>query len=526
MMKYLQRLGKSLMLPVACLPVAGILLGIGYWLESSLGSNIPATFLLQAGGAILNHIPLLFAVGVAVGMADESNGASALAGLVSWLVITTLLSPATVQMFSGQTADPAFEKIENVFTGILSGITGAFCYNRFKNTSLPDALAFFGGKRSVPIVAAGLACLISILLFFSWPLMYNGLILFGKSILDTGPVGAGLYAFFNRLLIPLGLHHALNQVFWFDVAGINDLSNFWTGQGTLGITGQYMTGFFPIMMFGLPAAALAMYHTARPERKKAVGGLMLASSLSAFLTGVTEPLEFSFMFLAPGLYVLHALLTGLTAGIVAYLPVRAGFNFSAGLVDYLLSFKSPMALNPLRIIGIGLLTALVYYLVFRFTIQAFGLRTPGREEENRETPPDEEIRRTPPGNESREALPGGDKDKEDGRKGKKAPAGKGKKTRAGKGKITPALGSKNSDNYRETAALLIQGLGGKENIAELDNCISRLRIVIRQDETVDESLLKSAAIAGIVRPGKNTIQLIVGPKVQFLAKEMKQLLTK
>jgi phosphotransferase system glucose/maltose/N-acetylglucosamine-specific IIC component len=296
MMKYLQRLGKSLMLPVACLPVAGILLGIGYWLESSLGSNIPATFLLQAGGAILNHIPLLFAVGVAVGMADESNGASALAGLVSWLVITTLLSPATVQMFSGQTADPAFEKIENVFTGILSGITGTFCYNRFKNTSLPDALAFFGGKRSVPIVAAGLACLISILLFFSWPLMYNGLILFGKSILDTGPVGAGLYAFFNRLLIPLGLHHALNQVFWFDVAGINDLSNFWTGQGTLGITGQYMTGFFPIMMFGLPAAALAMYHTARPERKKAVGGLMLASALSAFLTGVTEALRFNLFY--------------------------------------------------------------------------------------------------------------------------------------------------------------------------------------------------------------------------------------
>ncbi|MDD4430147.1 MAG: PTS transporter subunit EIIC, partial [Bacteroidales bacterium] len=481
MMKYLQRLGKSLMLPVACLPVAGILLGIGYWLESSLGSTIPATFLLQAGGAILNHIPLLFAIGVAVGMADESKGAAALAGLVSWLVIITLLSPESVAKLSGNVADPAFDKIENVFTGIISGLLGAFCYNRFKNTQLPDALAFFGGKRSVPIVAAGLACIVSILLFFSWPLMYNGLILFGKSILDTGAVGVGLYAFFNRLLIPLGLHHALNQVFWFDVAGINDLADFWSGQGVLGLSGQYMTGFFPVIMFGLPAAALAMYHTAKPERKKAVGGLMLASALSAFLTGVTEPLEFSFMFLAPGLYVLHALLTGLTAGIVAYLPVRAGFNFSAGLVDYLLSFKSPMALNPLWILWIGLITALVYYLVFRFTIQAFRLRTPGREEENLETPTGKENRKTLPGKTnqeaplgkgSREAPPDREKDNRHSQRGKKTPAEKGK----------------NSDNYRELAALLLQGLGGKENIAELDNCISRLRIVLRQDEAVDDTI--------------------------------------
>ena len=517
MMKYLQRLGKSLMLPVACLPVAGILLGIGYWLESSLGSTIPATFLLQAGGAILNHIPLLFAIGVSVGMADESKGAAALAGLVSWLVIITLLSPVSVAKLSGSVADPAFDKIENVFTGIISGLLGAFCYNRFKNTKLPDALAFFGGKRSVPIVAAGLACIVSILLFFSWPLMYNGLILFGKSILDTGAVGVGLYAFFNRLLIPLGLHHALNQVFWFDVAGINDLADFWSGQGVLGVSGQYMTGFFPVMMFGLPAAALAMYHTAKPERKKAVGGLMLASALSAFLTGVTEPLEFSFMFLAPGLYALHALLTGLTAGVMAYLPVRAGFNFSAGLVDYVLSFKSPMALNPLWILWIGLITALVYYLVFRFTIQFFRLRTPGREEENPETPSGKESletlkgkehRMTLPGNENQETLPGREKDNRDSKSAKN----------------TTIRKSKNSDNYREVAVLLIQGLGGKENIAELDNCISRLRIVLRQDEAVDDTILRSAAIAGIIRPGKNTIQLIVGPKVQFLAKEMKNLL--
>ncbi|MDD2618438.1 MAG: PTS transporter subunit EIIC [Bacteroidales bacterium] len=512
MMKYLQRLGKSLMLPVACLPVAGILLGIGYWLESSLGSNIPATFLLQAGGAILNHIPLLFAIGVSVGMADESKGAAALAGLVSWLVIITLLSPVSVAKLSGSVADPAFDKIENVFTGIISGLLGAFCYNRFKNTQLPDALAFFGGKRSVPIVAAGLACIVSILLFFSWPLMYNGLILFGKSILDTGAVGVGLYAFFNRLLIPLGLHHALNQVFWFDVAGINDLADFWSGQGVLGVSGQYMTGFFPVMMFGLPAAALAMYHTAKPERKKAVGGLMLASALSAFLTGVTEPLEFSFMFLAPGLYALHALLTGLTAGVMAYLPVRAGFNFSAGLVDYVLSFKSPMALNPLWILWIGLITALVYYLVFRFTIQFFRLRTPGREEDDQNSLPGrkEQSQKTRMYRiiQTSDSLRA---DKKNNRDSKSA-------------KNTTIRKSKNSDNYREVAVLLIQGLGGKENIAELDNCISRLRIVLRQDEAVDDTILRSAAIAGIIRPGKNTIQLIVGPKVQFLAKEMKNLL--
>lgn len=358
-MKYFQRLGKSLMLPVAALPVASILMGIGYWIDhDGWGANsITAAFLLKAGGALIDNMGLLFAIGVGVGMSDDNDGTAGLAGLVSWLVITTLLSTGAVAMFKGievEAVDAAFSKTETQFIGILAGLIGASCYNKFKNTKLPDALGFFSGKRSVAIMTA-LASLFAVLvLFFVWPVVYNALVAFGKSIISLGAIGSGIYAFFNRLLIPTGLHHALNSVFWFDVAGINDIGNFWGGTGVLGQTGMYMTGFFPVMMFGLPGAALAMYHTAKDNRKKGVYGLLLAAALSSFFTGVTEPLEFAFMFLAPGLYVVHALLTGVSAVVTTLLPVRAGFNFSAGFVDWFLSFKAPMAQNPWMIILIGL----------------------------------------------------------------------------------------------------------------------------------------------------------------------------
>ena len=227
------------------------------------------------------------------------------------------------------------------FIGILAGLIGAACYNKFKGTKLPDALGFFSGKRCVAIVTAVYSIFASIVLFFAWPVIYGALVTFGKSIVSTGAIGAGIYEFFNRLLIPFGLHHALNSVFWFDVAGINDLGNFWSGKGTLGVTGMYMTGFFPVMMFGLPAGALAMYHTAKDKKKKAVYGLLLAGAISSFFTGVTEPLEFAFMFLAPGLYVVHAGLAGISAIVCTLLPVRSGFNFSGGFVDWVLSFKAP-----------------------------------------------------------------------------------------------------------------------------------------------------------------------------------------
>ena len=303
MMKYLQKLGKSLMLPVAVLPAAGILMGIGYWIDpTGWGANSAiAAFLIKAGGAIIDNMAILFAIGVAVGMADDHEGTAGLAGLVSWLMIQTILSTGVVAMLKGIDAgevNAAFGKINNQFIGILSGIIGSTCYNRFKNTKLPDALAFFSGKRSVAIVTALASLVACLVLFFVWPVVYSALVAFGEAILGLGAVGAGIYGFFNRLLIPVGLHHALNSVFWFDVAGVNDLGNFWAGTGTLGVTGQYMTGFFPVMMFGLPAAALAMYHTAKPGKKKVAYGLLLAAAVCSFFTGVTEPLEFAFMFLA------------------------------------------------------------------------------------------------------------------------------------------------------------------------------------------------------------------------------------
>ncbi|WP_202621543.1 N-acetylglucosamine-specific PTS transporter subunit IIBC [Anaerocolumna sedimenticola] len=474
MMKYLQRLGKSLMLPVATLPAAGILMGIGYWIDpTGWGSNnVVAAFLVKGGGALINNIPLLFAIGVAIGMADDKDGTSALAGLVSWLLITTLLASDAIAMYTGAEADPAFSHIQNAFIGILSGLIGSSCYNRFKNTKLPDYLSFFGGKRSVAIVTAGFSILASVILFFIWPVVYNALVAFGIAIMGTGALGAGIYAFFNRLLIPIGLHHALNSVFWSDVAGINDLANFWAGKGELGKTGMYMSGFFPIMMFGLPGGALAMYHTAKTKNKKIAAGLLASAALCSFLTGVTEPLEFSFMFLAPVLYVVHALLTGISAAIVALLPARAGFNFSAGLIDYILSFRSPMALNPLLLLPVGVGFSVIYYFVFRIVIKAFNLKTPGREDDE-----EDEL------------------------------------------KVNLA-----NNDFTAVAAIILEGLGGKENVTSVDNCVTRLRLEIKDYTRVNEKKIKSAGVAGVIRPSKTSVQVVIGPKVQFVADEFNKLL--
>jgi PTS system N-acetylglucosamine-specific IIC component len=478
MMKYFQRLGKSLMLPVAALPVASILMGIGYWIDhDGWGANsITAAFLLKAGGALIDNMGLLFAIGVGVGMSDDNDGTAGLAGLVSWLVITTLLSTGAVAMFKGievEAVDAAFSKTETQFIGILAGLIGASCYNKFKNTKLPDALGFFSGKRSVAIMTA-LASLFAVLvLFFVWPVVYNALVAFGKSIISLGAIGSGIYAFFNRLLIPTGLHHALNSVFWFDVAGINDIGNFWGGTGVLGQTGMYMTGFFPVMMFGLPGAALAMYHTAKDNRKKGVYGLLLAAALSSFFTGVTEPLEFAFMFLAPGLYVVHALLTGVSAVVTTLLPVRAGFNFSAGFVDWFLSFKAPMALNPWMLILIGLVFFALYYIIFRIIIVKFNLATPGRED-------DDEFEEN--------IFVSGD--------------------------------------MNELAIKYIDALGGYDNIVSVDNCVTRLRLGVKDNGIIEDKNLTKLGAKGIMRPGKKNIQVIVGTNVQFVADAIKAELKK
>lgn len=476
MMKFMQRLGKSLMLPVATLPVAGIMMGIGYWIDPSGwgANNVIAAFLITAGGAILNNMAILFAIGVSIGMSKDNDGTAAVAGLVSWLMFTTLLSSSSVAMFTGAEADMAFGKIQNVFVGILAGLIGANCYNRFKNTKLPDALAFFSGKRCVAIVTAGVTIVASVILFFVWPVLYGALVAFGKGIISTGAIGAGIYGFANRLLIPTGLHHALNNVFWFDLAGINDLGNFWSGKGTLGETGMYMAGYFPVMMFGLPGAALAMYHTAKTKRKKIAASLLMSAALCSFLTGVTEPLEFSFMFLAPVLYLVHALLTGISCFIVALLPIRVGFNFSAGLIDFILSLQAPMVQNPWLIIPIGLVFFVIYYVVFRALITVFNYKTIGREDEE--------------GNEE---------------------------------ELKAVL---SNNDYTTVAKTILEGLGGKANVVSCDNCITRLRLEIKDYTVVDEKKIKSAGVAGVIRPSKTSVQVVVGTQVQFVADELKKML--
>lgn len=480
MMKFFQRLGKSLMLPVAALPVASILMGIGYWIDPSGwgANNIVAAFLIKAGGSLIDNMGILFAIGVGVGMSDDNDGTSGLAGLVSWLIITTLLSTEAVAMFKGidvAAVSDAFAKTQTQFIGILSGIIGATCYNKFKGTKLPDALGFFSGKRSVAIVTAGASIVASLILFFVWPMVYGGLVSFGEAIISLDALGAGIYTFLNRLLIPTGLHHALNSVFWFDVAGINDIGNFWGGTGVLGQTGMYMTGFFPVMMFGLPAAALAMYHTAKDNKKKAVYGLLLAAGLSSFFTGVTEPLEFAFMFLAPGLYVIHAGLAGVAAFVTTLLPVRSGFNFSAGFVDWILSFKAPMAQNPLWLIPIGLVFAVLYYVIFRFVIVKFDLKTPGREDDSEDDLTDNTV-------------------------------------------LTGDM-SVLADEY-------IKALGGSDNIVTVDNCVTRLRLGVKDNAIIKDKELTRLGARGVIRPGKGNIQVVVGTNVQFVADALKKKLKK
>ena len=482
MMKFLQKLGKSLMLPVAALPVCGILMGIGYILAPAY-MGVPGAeasglmyslgvIMIKAGGALIDNMAWLFALGVAVGMSDDGEGTAGLAGLVSFLVITTVLAEKTVADFTGVPADPAFKKIGNQFIGILAGIIGATCYNKFKNTKLPDALSFFSGKRCVAIVTALSTLAVCIVLFFAWPVLYNGLVAFGTSILNLGAIGAGIYAFLNRLLIPFGLHHALNSVFWFDVAGINDLSNFWGNTGTFGETGIYMTGFFPFMMFGLPAACLAMYHTAKDNKKKITAGLLASAAFCSFFTGVTEPIEFSFMFLAPALYLVHAILAGVTAAITVALPIRAGFCFSGGAIDLVLSSGLPLAQNPYFILGVGAVVGVIYYVVFRVVITKLDLKTPGREDDDVEA-------------EKKVVL--------------------------------------SNDNFTEVAAIILEGLGGKENVTSIDNCVTRLRLEVKDQALVNEAKIKSAGISGIIRPGKTSVQVIVGTKVQFVADEFKKL---
>ena len=488
-MKYLQKLGKALMLPVACLPICGLLMGIGYLLcpATMQGGDITGfvpllgLFLVKAGAALIDNIAILFVIGVGVGMSEDNDGTGAVAALASWLMITTLLNTGFVTTIMPSVADDvnktlAFNKIANPFIGIIAGIIGATCYNRFKNTKLPDWLSFFSGKRCVAIVAGLVSIVASVVLLFVWPLIFGGLIALGQAIVGMDAIGAGIYAFLNRLLIPVGLHHALNNVFWFDTIGLGDLSHFWAGETSADVSwslGMYMSGFFPCMMFGVPGAALAMVHTAKDEkRKKLAVGLLLSAAICSFVCGVTEPFEFAFMFLAPALYLVYALLYGIFTVVVVLIGFRAGFCFSGGATDLLFSATLPAAANTWMIIPLGIAAFVVFYAVFRFALVKWDLKTPGREDDDEE---------------------------------------------AEKSVVL------SNDNFTEVAAKILEGIGGKENVASIDNCVTRLRLEVKDPLAVNEKVIKSAGVAGVIRPGKNSVQVIVGTKVQFVADEFKKL---
>ena len=482
MMKYLQKLGKALMLPVACLPICGILMGIGYALCPSTmqGGDVTGIvemigfFLVKAGGALIDNMAILFVIGVGVGMADDNDGTAGLAALASWLMMTNLLSVGTVTTLMPAIADNAtkslaFGKIANPFIGILAGIIGATCYNKFKGTKLPDWLSFFSGKRCVAIVAGVVSIIVSAILLFIWPLLFGALVAIGESIVGLGPVGAGIYAFLNRLLIPTGLHHALNNVFWFDTIGLGDLQHFWAGETSADVSwdlGMYMSGFFPCMMFGVPGAALAMVHTAKSDKKKLAIGLVASAALCAFVCGVTEPFEFGFMFLAPALYVVYAALYGIFTVITVLVGFRAGFSFSAGATDLIFSAPLPAAKNTWMIIPLGIAAFIVFYVVFRFAITKFDLKTPGREDDDVEAEKKIELA---------------------------------------------------NDDFAAIAATILEGCGGKDNIASIDNCITRLRLEVKDITAVNDKVIKSAGVAGVMKPGKTSVQVIIGPKVQFVA---------
>lgn len=495
MLGYLQKVGRALMVPVAVLPAAAILMGVGYYIDPDAwgAGNAFAALLLKSGAAIIEHMSVLFAIGVAYGLSKDKDGAAALTGFVGYLVVTTLCSPAAVAMIQKIPADQvpaAFGKIENQFVGIMVGILSAEVYNRFSHVELPRALSFFSGRRLVPILVSFLMIIVAFILMYIWPVIFNGLVNFGEHIQKLGSAGAGIYAFFNRLLIPVGLHHALNSVFWFDVAGINDIPKFLggaqsiaNGTGIVGITGRYQAGFFPIMMFGLPGAALAIYHCARPENRAKVGGIMLAAAFAAFFTGITEPLEFSFMFVAPVLYVIHAVLTGISVFIAASMHWIAGFGFSAGLVDMVLSSRNPLATHWWMLIPQGIVFFALYYVVFRFTIQKFNLMTPGREL----------------------AVAGDETD----------------------GYDVNVDTTDNGESATESLARrYIGAVGGSDNLTGIDACITRLRLNVKDSAQVNEAVAKHLGASGVIRLNKQSVQVIVGTQAESIASAMKKVLTK
>ncbi|WP_408007643.1 N-acetylglucosamine-specific PTS transporter subunit IIBC [Pseudalkalibacillus sp. A8] len=455
MLGFLQRIGRALMLPIAIMPAAALLLRLGQ--DDLMG--IP--FIAAAGAAIFDHLPLLFAIGVAIGLAKDSNGAAGLAGAVAFFILT-------------QGTQAINEDINMAFLGgILSGVVAGLLYNRFYDIELPDYLGFFGGRRFVPIITAGAMVVLAAIFGFIWPPIQDGINAVGQWIIDAGAAGVGIYGFMNRLLIPIGLHHVLNSLVWFVFGEYNgatgDLHRFFAGDPEAGI---FMAGFFPIMMFGLPAACFAMIAAAKKEKKKAVTGMLIGLAFTSFLTGITEPIEFSFMFLSPILYGVHAFLTG-SAMVVAYvLDIHHGFGFSAGAIDFFLNLG--IAKGEWLLFGVGLVYAAIYFVVFYFLIKALDLKTPGREDDNEE--------------------------ESEG----------------------PESGTPSGNKHDVMAHHFLQALGGKQNIQALDSCATRLRLKVADMDSVDEKGLKKHGARGVMKMDRTNLQVIVGTNVEFVATSMQR----
>ena len=470
----LQKVGGALMLPIAVLPIAGLLLRVG---QPDL---LDSASVAAAGEAIFSNLGLLFAIGVAVGLARENHGAAGLASVVAYLVATKgaevliAVPPAAVADFSGRARELAVAAYKahelaklSVPAGILSGLTAGALYNRFYNINLPSYLAFFGGRRFVPIASGFAGLLLAGAFGTQWQHLEQGMDALSRSVLHAGPLGLFAYGVLNRVLIVTGLHHIINNIAWFllgDYHGVTgDLKRFFAGDPS---AGAFMSGFFPVMMFGLPAACLAMYHSALPERRRAVGGLLASIALTSILTGVTEPIEFTFIFLAPVLYAVHALLTGVAFIIMNALHVRLGFGFSAGLFDYVLNFSR--ATRPLWLLPVGALYFALYYGLFRLVIVRLDLKTPGRD-------PLESTAAAPP---------------------------------------PPA----------ERARAWIGALGGVANLVSVDACTTRLRLLVANQAAVDEGALKRLGVRGLVRPSANALQVVVGAVADQIAGEIRSAL--
>ncbi|HIC8918056.1 TPA: PTS N-acetyl glucosamine transporter subunit IIABC [Klebsiella pneumoniae] len=463
---FFQRLGRALQLPIAVLPVAALLLRFG---QPDL-LNVP--FIAQAGGAIFDNLALIFAIGVASSWSKDNAGSAALAGAVGYFVMTKAMVTINPEINMG------------VLAGIITGLVAGAVYNRWAGIKLPDFLSFFGGKRFVPI-ATGFFCLILAAIFgYVWPPVQHAIHSGGEWIVSAGALGSGIFGFINRLLIPTGLHQVLNTIAWFQIGEFTnaagavfhgDINRFYAGDGT---AGMFMSGFFPIMMFGLPGAALAMYLAAPKARRPMVGGMLLSVAITAFLTGVTEPLEFLFMFLAPLLYLLHAVLTGISLFIATALGIHAGFSFSAGAIDYVLMYSLPAASkNVWMLLVMGVVFFFVYFLLFSAVIRMFNLKTPGREDKAADV-------------------------------------------------VTEEANSNTEKGLTQLATSYIAAVGGTDNLKAIDACITRLRLTVGDSAKVNDAACKRLGASGVVKLNKQTIQVIVGAKAESIGDEMKKVVTR